>query len=423
MKVGIIAPYWLPNFGGGEQYIYRLTKSLLEKGVDIQVFTGTPFDEDADNGDCEEVVTRWHPYGQVHAKVWGRYYDEIENERWTESEEQIFNEYEFYTVAVEWAVENGLEVVMINNPLTRAMHIQARELYQQLKQHGIKVGGIHHDLGLSIRHDLVEQYTHENLGDWDAASEVVCEIWKDNLMTSNASKLQCYYHMDSPLFFEPDFVVSNSHWSERFIDPLEEVSKIVVHPLMDTEKWTENVLNPEGLEHADILMINPQYHKGRSIMANLIFGADSDWTFRVLKGGYGDAFREFVPMMASSRAAENGFIDYMEYVYDIREAYRKSSLMFFPSRYEGYGMAAVEPMFCGVPVVCSSYPPILEAVGHAAKVVCPFMGEAEDWHDAVDDVLLQPELWVGKGFERAKELTQRQEKEVWDLIFFLEALI
>ena len=135
MKVGIIAPYWLPNFGGGEQYIYRLTKSLLEKGVDIQVFTGTPFDEDADNGDCEEVVTRWHPYGQVHAKVWGRYYDEIENERWTESEEQIFNEYEFYTVAVEWAVENGLEVVMINNPLTRAMHIQARELYQQFKQH------------------------------------------------------------------------------------------------------------------------------------------------------------------------------------------------------------------------------------------------------------------------------------------------
>ena len=67
-------------------------------------------------------------------------------------------------------------------------------------------------------------------------------------------------------------------------------------------------------------------------------------------------------------------------------------------------------------------PSYLEAVGHAAKVVCPFMGEAEDWHDAVDDVLLQPELWVGKGFERAKELTQRQEKEVWDLIFFLEAL-
>jgi glycosyltransferase involved in cell wall biosynthesis len=423
MKVGIIAPYWLPKFGGGEQYIYRLTKSLLEKGVDIQIFTGTPFEEGADNGDCEQVVTRWHPYGQVYGKVWGRYFEEIEKERWTQSEEHIFNEYEFYTAAVEWAIEKDLEIVMINNPLTRAMHFQARELYQQLKQQGMKVGSIHHDLGLSIRHDLVEQYTGENFGDWEGAAEAVGQIWKDNLTNSQGSHLQCYYHMDSPLFFEPDFVISNSEWSERFIDPLEQVPKLVVHPLMDAEKWTENVAQPEGLEHKDILMINPHYHKGRSIMANLIFGADEDWTFRVLKGGYGDAFREFVPMVGNSRAAESERIEFNEYVYDIREAYRNSSLVFFPSRYEGYGMAAVEPMFCGIPVVSSSYPPILEAVGDAAKVVCPFTSSPDAWYDAVDDVILQPELWVGKGLERAKILKDRQEREVWELIYFLGALL
>ena len=86
-------------------------------------------------------------------------------------------------------------------------------------------------------------------------------------------------------------------------------------------------------------------------------------------------------------------------------------------------MVGVEPMFCGTPVVCSSYPAIVEAVGSAAKTVCPFIDTEEAWYEAVDDVLLQPDLWISKGYERARELTRRQEKEVWDLIHFLGALV
>ena len=201
-------------------------------------------------------------------------------------EDQLFQEYDFFSAAVAWAVENELDVVLINNPLTRAMHTQARELYLQLKQQGIKVGAIHHDLGLSIRHDLIREYKEgENFGDWDAAANSVLEVWKENLR--NRPKLLCYFNMDSPLFFEPDFVISNSEWSQRFIDPLEEVPKLVVHPLMDVEKFSQLVEQPQGLQPADVLMINPQFHKGRSIMANLILGGDSLWTYRVLKGGYG----------------------------------------------------------------------------------------------------------------------------------------
>ncbi len=425
MKVGIIAPYWLPHFGGAEQYVYRLCKSMVEKSVDVQVFTGTPLDDEKDNGELgEDIVTRWHPAGPIYCQVWGEYYDDLEEVRGTPREAQLFEQYDFFSAAVEWAVECELDVVLINNPLTRALHIQGRELYLQLKQHGIKVGAIHHDLGLSIRHDLLTQYADqsgENFGDWEGAAGWVTDVWKENLSENPA--LLCYYHMDSPLFFEPDFVISNSHWSERFIDPLEEVPKIVLHPLMDVEKWSELVEQPEGLQPADILMINPQYHKGRSIMANLIFGGESEWTYRVLKGGYGDAFKEFIPMVGSSRAAEDEKVDFREYVYDVREAYRRASVMFFPSRYEGYGMVGVEPMFCGTPVVSSSYPAIVEAVGHAAKLVCPFIDDDEAWYDAVDDVLLQPDLWISKGYERVKQLTFRQEQEVWDLIHFLGALV
>ena len=422
MKVGIIAPYWLPHFGGAEQYVYRLCQSMLDKEVDVKVFTGTPYNEDKNCGKLEDVVTRSHPDGAIFCQVWGEYFDEIETARGTVREDQLFQEYDFFSAAVVWAVENELDVVLINNPLTRAMHTQARELYLQLKQHGIKVGAIHHDLGLSIRHDLILEYKEgENFGDWDAAANTVLDIWRENL--SNRPKLLCYYNMDSPLFFEPDFVISNSEWSQRFIDPLEEVPKLVVHPLMDVEKFGQLVDQPQGLQPADILMINPQFHKGRSIMANLILGGDSLWTYRVLKGGYGNSFKEFIPMVSSSKAAENGQIDFQEYVYDITEAYQQAELALVPSRYEGYGMAAVEPMFCGTPVVCSSYPSILEAVGGAAKTVCPFIEDGEAWNEAVDDVLLQPDLWISKGFHRVKELTQRQESEVWELIYFLGALI
>ena len=422
MKVGIIAPYWLPHFGGAEQYVYRLCRSMLDKGTDVKVFTGTPYNEDKNCGNLEDVTTRWHPEGAIFCQVWGEYFDELETARGTIREDQLFQEYDFFSAAVVWAVENKLDTVLINNPLTRAMHTQARELYLQLKQHGIKVGAIHHDLGLSIRHDLIKEYKDgENFGDWDAAAETILEVWRENL--SNRPKLLCYYNMDSPLFFEPDFVISNSEWSQRFIDPLEEVPKLVVHPLMDVEKFSQLVDQPQGLQPADVLMINPQFHKGRSIMANLILGGDSLWTYRVLKGGYGDAFKEFIPMVSNSRAAENEQIDFQEYVYDITEAYRQAGVAFVPSRYEGYGMAAVEPMFCGTAVVCSSYPSILEAVGGGAKTVCPFIADSEEWYDAVDDVLLQPDLWISKGFERVKELTKRQEHEVWELIYFLEALI
>ena len=104
MKVGIIAPYWLPKFGGAEQYVYRLAKSLHSKGVDIQVFTGTPFEDGADNGDCEEIVTRHHPYGQVFAKSWGTQLESQDELRWTPEEEHLFNEYDFYSAAVDWAL-------------------------------------------------------------------------------------------------------------------------------------------------------------------------------------------------------------------------------------------------------------------------------------------------------------------------------
>ena len=51
--------------------------------------------------------------------------------------------------------------------------------------------------------------------------------------------------------------------------------------------------------------------------------------------------------------------------------YRAAALFAFPSLYEGFGLAPLEAMACGTPVVASSVPSLVEAVGDAAELVTP----------------------------------------------------
>jgi glycosyltransferase involved in cell wall biosynthesis len=51
--------------------------------------------------------------------------------------------------------------------------------------------------------------------------------------------------------------------------------------------------------------------------------------------------------------------------------YRAASVFAFPSLYEGFGLAPLEAMACGTPVVASSVPSLIEAVGDAAELVTP----------------------------------------------------
>lgn len=51
--------------------------------------------------------------------------------------------------------------------------------------------------------------------------------------------------------------------------------------------------------------------------------------------------------------------------------YRAATIFAFPSLYEGFGLAPLEAMACGTPVVASNVPPLVEAVGDAAELVTP----------------------------------------------------
>ena len=51
--------------------------------------------------------------------------------------------------------------------------------------------------------------------------------------------------------------------------------------------------------------------------------------------------------------------------------YRAATIFAFPSLYEGFGLAPLEAMACGTPVVASNLPSLVEAVGDAAELVSP----------------------------------------------------
>src|SRR6202035_1444945 len=55
----------------------------------------------------------------------------------------------------------------------------------------------------------------------------------------------------------------------------------------------------------------------------------------------------------------------------LRVFYRAASAFAFPSLYEGFGLAPLEAMACGTPVVASDIPSLVEAVGDAAELVSP----------------------------------------------------
>lgn len=73
----------------------------------------------------------------------------------------------------------------------------------------------------------------------------------------------------------------------------------------------------------------------------------------------------------------------------LRVFYRAALVFAFPSLYEGFGLAPLEAMACGTPVVASAIAPLVEAVGDAAELVSP--DNVFDIARGLREVLLHPE--------------------------------
>ena len=398
LKVGVVSIYWPPHFGGAEKYVHAMIDGLVKRDVDAWGITATPTRDDRDNG-----IENVHRIG-VETHCW----DKKGCEAW------------FKEVAIHVQSE-GYTHILINSPLTRAYYGFCEKLFISLKAiPNLKIGVVHHDLGLRIR--LLLENFYAEFGDWEKAAKHLEEeqrLYCDNKSSIFINK-DAYHAFDSPLYFEPDFVVGNTKWSCRFIDPLNTIPHYILHPILEEL----NSPKSEKLEKVNITMLNPLFHKGRSYMADFINDYNHKWTYRVLLGSYGGQKQEFLRMIKDSWALRDGRVDIVNYVQDIEDAYDATDIFIYPSRYEGYGMAAVEPMFRGVPVLVQDYPAIIEAVGDAA-IVIPYNTDSGEWIEEVEDLLLDDEKYEEikeKGLEHTKTLVLRQDEEIDGLIRFLEEL-
>ncbi len=73
----------------------------------------------------------------------------------------------------------------------------------------------------------------------------------------------------------------------------------------------------------------------------------------------------------------------------LRVFYTAAEAFAFPSLYEGFGLAPLEAMACGTPVVASNLPALIEAVGDAAELVSP--DNVFDIERGLREALLNPQ--------------------------------
>ena len=397
VKVGIVGLHWPPDWGGAERYISKVVDALNGGGVETWGITPRPAEDDKDNG--TQYVHRIGDtvFGIDDSKRmlewWRKLYVHVEQENYTHI---IFNNCHVHA----WAF---------------------RDVFARLKDMGVKVGAFHFDVKPTLLLSVVENYKHN--GDWDVAIKPVLEAQQSLFEIDNPlfHDIHPYYIINSPLFFRPDFVISCSEWVERFIDPLNTTPKFVLHPILN-----DVLINKEKLEHKTITMINPQYHKGRSYMADIINNyANRDWTYRVLLGGYGGEKEEFKQMIADSWAVKEGRVEILHYVERMEDVWESTDLFIFPSRFEGYGMAAVEPMVHGVPVMVQNYPAVIEAVGEGA-IVMPYECNSAEWVETIEEMLFDDEDYgeiQQKGYEQVRYLKEREDEEMTLLIQFMEKLV
>ena len=94
--------------------------------------------------------------------------------------------------------------------------------------------------------------------------------------------------------------------------------------------------------------------------------------------------------------------------------YRAATLFAFPSLYEGFGLAPLEAMACGTPVLASDIPALVEAVGTAALLVSPdnVFDIKRGLHELLLDTALRQRLSEAGRAQAARFQWERTAREV-----------
>lgn len=143
--------------------------------------------------------------------------------------------------------------------------------------------------------------------------------------------------------------IYNSAWIARSFAYKKHSSEVVVHPVIEPERYRCERGNK-------ITLVNPTPGKGEGTFYGL-----SRWMldreFLVVKSVYGE--QVFPPAINASNFPN---VEFMAHTPDIREVFQKTKVVLMPSLYESYGRVAVEAACAGIPAVVHPTEGLLESL-------------------------------------------------------------
>ena len=114
---------------------------------------------------------------------------------------------------------------------------------------------------------------------------------------------------------------------------------------------------------------------------------------------YGRTIRQFIKQnRLDNQVMMLGYVSPLT----VQALYRLSTMLVFPSRFEGWGLPITEAMSAGVPVICSNATHLPDIVGDAGLIINP--DDTEGLANAIRDLWLNPDLrdmLIQKGYARA----------------------
>ncbi|WP_338243192.1 glycosyltransferase family 4 protein [Aurantiacibacter hainanensis] len=97
----------------------------------------------------------------------------------------------------------------------------------------------------------------------------------------------------------------------------------------------------------------------------------------------------------------------------LREAYRSSDFLLFPSRLEGFGYAAAEAMACGLPVVCSESGAVAEVVGPQEAGIAVSDDDPRSIANKLLAIWKKPEELQAKQLAARKRAVENFDEKMW----------
>ncbi len=217
----------------------------------------------------------------------------------------------------------------------------------------------------------------------------------DSLFTSHSLKNQIkkLIWLKLPLNHSAKITVISKHTFLQIKNLVKDENKIVLINNCIEDEWFENVLQKQNSSTEKILIVGTKANKNLDNIAKALKNLDIEL---IIIGKLTDTQKRLLDKFK-----------YTNYEYlsreQIKNIYQNSSLLLFPSLFEGFGIPIIEAQAVGTPVITSDLEPMKSVAGNGALLVNPY--KVSDIRQAVINLLNNKHLrqqLIYEGFKNSQ---------------------